>query len=225
MSVTKTFIITTILFTGLIFVGLYHDFNLSGQSTIDPQHLSDQYDPEAKIAIFHGKQIPISNISDDLKTKKAVLGQTAASKTIEINLTTQQLFAYEGSTLIYTFPISSGKWYKTPTGTFYIWTKIRYTKMEGGSKLLNTYYNLPNVPYVMYFANDEIPQWRGFGIHGAYWHNNFGHPMSHGCINLKVSDAAQLYYWVMPDLYGKSSIIATEDNPGTPIIIYGTTPI
>ena len=76
----------------------------------------------------------------------------------------------------------------------------------------------------MYFANDEVPAWRGFGLHGTYWHSNFGHPMSHGCINMKTEEAAQIYYWANPDLKNKKSINATEDNPGTPIIIYGKSP-
>ena len=49
-------------------------------------------------------------------------------------------------------------------------------------------YDLPNVPYVMYF-------YRGYGLHGTYWHNNFGTPMSHGCVNLTLADAKWLYEW------------------------------
>jgi lipoprotein-anchoring transpeptidase ErfK/SrfK len=49
-------------------------------------------------------------------------------------------------------------------------------------------YNLPNVPYTMYF-------YRGYAIHGTYWHNNFGSPMSHGCVNLATPDAQWLYNW------------------------------
>jgi lipoprotein-anchoring transpeptidase ErfK/SrfK len=49
-------------------------------------------------------------------------------------------------------------------------------------------YDLPNVPYVMYF-------YQGYGLHGTYWHHNFGHPMSHGCVNFKTEDAGWLYNW------------------------------
>ncbi len=45
---------------------------------------------------------------------------------------------------------------------------------------------LPDVPYVMYF-------YKGYGLHGTYWHNNFGTPMSHGCINFRIEDAAWVY--------------------------------
>lgn len=49
-------------------------------------------------------------------------------------------------------------------------------------------YRLPHVPYVMYF-------YKGYALHGTYWHNNFGRPMSHGCVNLPTPIAEQLYHW------------------------------
>jgi lipoprotein-anchoring transpeptidase ErfK/SrfK len=58
--------------------------------------------------------------------------------------------------------------------------KYRYADMSGPG------YYLPNVPYVMYF-------YRGYGIHGTYWHNNFGTPMSHGCVNFPTDDAGWLF--------------------------------
>ena len=72
----------------------------------------------------------------------------------------------------------------TPTvaGQFRIQTKLVSTRMRGPG------YDLPNVPYTMYF-------YRGYAIHGTYWHNNFGHPMSHGCVNLRTADAAWLFDW------------------------------
>jgi lipoprotein-anchoring transpeptidase ErfK/SrfK len=63
-----------------------------------------------------------------------------------------------------------------------IYVKYRSANMQGDN------YFLPNVPYVMYF-------YKGYGLHGTYWHNNFGTPMSHGCINLKIDDAGWLYNW------------------------------
>jgi len=94
----------------------------------------------------------------------------------------------EGDTTVGSFLISSGKWSPTPTGEWPIWIKLRYTRMKGGSKALGTYYNLPNVPYTMYYN-------QGYGIHGAYWHNNFGQPMSHGCINMKPEEAGIVFNW------------------------------
>ena len=197
----------------------------SGQDSVNTKSQTGNYDLGKKVAFFNGQEVKQPPYIDrEISYRQNVLGNVSGEKRIEVDLTNQRLYAYEGDRQIYNFLISSGKWNKTPTGTFRIWTKLRFTLMKGGSKLLNTYYYLPNVPYVMYFANDEVPAWRGFGLHGTYWHSNFGHPMSHGCINMKTEEAAQIYYWANPDIKNKKSINATEDNPGTPIIIYGKSP-
>lgn len=183
----------------------------SKQGKIDPNNISDEYDSNAKIAIFNNQQI---DVPSDLLAKetnikgKKVLGDNSVTdnKRIEIDLTKQTLYAYEGDKLIYSYLISSGLWDRTPRGTFHIWTKIRSAKMSGGSKELGTYYYLPNVPYIMYFYNEVARREMGFSLHGTYWHHNFGHPMSHGCINMVTADAAQIFSWA---------------NVGTPVTIYG----
>ena len=85
--------------------------------------------------------------------------------------------------------------------------------MSGGSKDLGTYYYLPNVPHNMFFH-------QGYAIHGAYWHNNFGHPMSHGCVNSPLASVAQLFDWagpvVPPD---QNAVRATAENPGTRVVV------
>ena len=63
--------------------------------------------------------------------------------------------------------------------------------------------------------------YRGFALHGAYWHNNFGHPMSHGCVNEPLADAAKIFDWagpVVPD--GQNAVKATPENPGTRVYIH-----
>ena len=112
------------------------------------------------------------------------------------------------------FPISSGKWAPTPTGTFSIWYKTRSQSMIGGSQELGTYYNLPNVPNNMFF-------YKGYALHGAYWHNNFGHPMSHGCVNEPLANASQIFDWAGPNLApGQGAIRATPENPGTRVVVH-----
>lgn len=100
---------------------------------------------------------------------------------IDINLSQQRLYAYEGESLVNSFIVSTGTW-QTPTvtGTYNIWVKLKSASMSGPG------YYLPDVPYIMYFYKD-------YGIHGTYWHNNFGTPMSHGCVNLTISDAEWVY--------------------------------
>lgn len=190
------------------------------------------YDHLKKTAVFHSTKFAVPkeitqpslsysdlviNIEDSTPTD--VLGsKSQKNKRIEVNLSTQKLNAYEGDKKKMSFDVSTGKWAETPTGEFQIWTKLKYTLMTGGSKDMGTYYYLPNVPYTMYFYKD-------FGIHGAYWHNNFGHPMSHGCVNMRIADAERLFYWANPTLPGKAnSVLATKDNTGTRVVIYGETP-
>lgn len=102
---------------------------------------------------------------------------------IDVDLTKQQVYAYEGTELVNTFIVSTGTWlHPTVTGSYYIYVKYESAPMWGPD------YYLPGVPYIMYF-------YEGYGLHGTYWHNNFGTPMSHGCINLKTEDAEWLFYW------------------------------
>ncbi|CAG0982320.1 Putative L,D-transpeptidase YciB [Anaerolineales bacterium] len=100
---------------------------------------------------------------------------------IDVDLSQQRVYAYEGDVLMNSFIVSTGTW-QTPTvtGEFRIWVKVRSQAMTGPG------YYLPDVPYVMYFYKD-------YGLHGTYWHNNFGTPMSHGCVNLTIPDAEWLY--------------------------------
>jgi hypothetical protein len=198
-------------------------FHFSGQKAINEQELTGFYSPDEKIGVYLGKKFQ-SPYFPPVLARKNVLGAYSENKRIEVDLTNQKLYAFEGTNKVFEFPVSTGLWGRTPTGEFKIWIKLRYTKMEGGSKALGTYYNLPNVPYTMFFYNDQIPKYRGYGIHGTYWHNNFGHPMSHGCVNMKTEEVALLYEWASPDTGNKPSGYATEQNPGTRIIIYGVAP-
>jgi lipoprotein-anchoring transpeptidase ErfK/SrfK len=140
-------------------------------------------------------------------------------------LSTQTVTAFEGDTQVYQFLISSGKWFPTPTGTFHIWGKFRYILMSGGDPALHDDYYLPNVPYVMFFGGDGVPDGDGFSLHGTYWHNNFGHPMSHGCVNMRTEDAAKLFAWTTPTVVGDANYThATKADPGTTVHIFGTPP-
>ena len=153
----------------------------------------------------HGVMPPKMDLSMG-NPSSSVLGTSTApgEKHIYVDLSTQRLYAYQGDSLVMDTFISSGKWDPSPVGNFHIWEKLLATTMAGGSGA--DAYNLPNVPYVMYFYQD-------YGLHGAYWHNNFGHPMSHGCINERITDAKALYDWAD----GPSG-----DQPGTAVSICNT---
>lgn len=148
-----------------------------------------------------------------------VLGENSEEKWIEVDLSTQTLYAHEGNRTVYTFPVSTGlPWLPTVTGEFHIWAKLVSTRMTGGSKTDGTFYDLPNVPYTMYF-------YKGYGIHGAYWHHAFGHPRSHGCVNMDPNDAKTLFYWANPPLpEGKSALFNIPPEQSTRVVVHGTTP-
>lgn len=104
---------------------------------------------------------------------------------VDVNLTTQTLVAYRGADPVFSTLISSGTWaFPTVTGQFRIY--LRYESQDMNGYLLGYDYYLPDVPYVMYFYED-------YALHGTYWHNNFGTPMSHGCVNLATGDAQWLF--------------------------------
>jgi hypothetical protein len=167
--------------------------------------------------IYNNKPVSVPNISlskDENVSPVLGLKTTLGEKHIFVNLATQTLSAYEGSSLFIQTPISSGLWGKTPKGDFTIWSKFRATRMSGGSGA--DYYDLPNVPYVMFFSNNDVSSNAGFSLHGTYWHNNFGHAMSHGCVNMKTTDAAKVFEWADAPVNG---------NKGTKITIYGNPPV
>lgn len=224
----KVFLVAGLFTLGIFIYTKVLPYQLSGQKpiTFTPEKLLGYYDYNDQSAVFHGQKFLSYQIPEpkNIAFNKNVLGENSSNKRIEVDLTNQRVYAYEGDRKVYDFTVSTGKWGRTPTGVFTIANKIRYTKMEGGNAAIGTYYYLPNVPYVMFFGNSEIPASRGFSLHGTYWHSNFGHPMSHGCINMRTSEVEQIYYWAQPDLRGKTSISTTPDNPGTKVIIYGTAP-
>jgi lipoprotein-anchoring transpeptidase ErfK/SrfK len=113
----------------------------------------------------------------------------SSGKWIDINISRQRITAYVGSRIIRRVLVSTGTWrHPTVTGIFRIYAKVHSQAMSGGSRVRGDYYYLPGVPHVMYFYS-------GYAIHGTYWHHNFGHPMSHGCVNLTLSDASWFYNW------------------------------
>ncbi len=183
---------------------------------------SGEFRRETK-AIFNGE--PVAALNEALVpalmayNQAQVLGEVSGEeKWIEVNLTEQKLRAHEGDSIVYEFPVSSGKFAPTPVGEFRIWSKFKYTKMEGGVKGTGTYYYLPNVPYTMYF-------YQGYGIHGTYWHNNFGQPMSHGCVNVSIPDAEKLFYWAEPVMNPEvNSWVVGRDQLGTRVVVHGKAP-
>lgn len=189
--------------------------NASGCGCEDPKTANGNFQYGENKAYFMNQEVtPLLAVLPEPEDL-AVLGEVSPEdKWIEIDLSEQKLTAWEGNNKYMETLVSSGKTGPTPRGEFRIWGKYKYAKMSGGSKENGTYYYLPNVPYIMYFNGS-------YGLHGTYWHNNFGHPMSHGCVNLPTSAAEKLFYWSTPSLpSGKNSISASKDNPGTRVVVH-----
>jgi len=108
---------------------------------------------------------------------------TTSGKSIVVSTGEQRIYAYENGQLVRSHLTSTGL-PDTPTvlGDYRIYVKHVATDMSGPD------YYLPAVPYTMYF-------YQGYGIHGTYWHNNFGRPMSHGCVNLPTEEAKWFFDW------------------------------
>jgi lipoprotein-anchoring transpeptidase ErfK/SrfK len=113
------------------------------------------------------------------------------AKRIVIDRAKEMLYAYDGDTLFMEQAISVGlELTPTPIGNFSIYRKMPDSYMQGPVPgVSDQYYDLPGVPWDLYFTKE------GGAIHGAYWHNNFGRPWSHGCVNLPPAAAERLYEW------------------------------
>jgi lipoprotein-anchoring transpeptidase ErfK/SrfK len=117
----------------------------------------------------------------------------------DINVTKQTLVAYEGTRAVYATLISTGESgledpehsKATKRGIFRFHTKHVSTTMD--SDAVGEEFELRDVPYVQYFE-------QGYALHGAYWHDRFGTPKSHGCINLTPEDARRLFFFTDPPL-------------------------
>ncbi|NOK35119.1 L,D-transpeptidase family protein [Corallococcus exercitus] len=133
---------------------------------------------------------------------------------LDVDLEAQTLIAYEGDRPVYATLISSGKpGTDTPEGLFRIWVKFAEADMTG--RMGSASYRVATVPWTMFFEGD-------FALHTAYWHDRFGEPVSHGCINLAPKDARALYGWTTPEVpTGWSMAHATPDDPGTWVRIRG----
>ena len=136
---------------------------------------------------------------------------------IDISIRDQTLVAYRGKKAVYATLVSTGgggmgdpkTTNSTPRGLFAIFSKHVATKMSGDE--IGSEYLIDDVPYVQYFH-------RGYALHGAFWHDNFGRVQSHGCVNLAPADAAWLFEFTGPEVpdgwhgrYVKSG--------GTPVLI------
>jgi hypothetical protein len=136
----------------------------------------DEWVDDRLLAIVTPDPVPPQGISDD--------------HWININLYEQTLTAYEQGRLVFATMVSTGLpgWWTQP-GTFQVYARLENDDMSGAFAAdRSDYYLLEDVPWVLYFDKARA-------MHGAYWHNGYGLPRSHGCVNLSPTDAHWLYNW------------------------------
>jgi hypothetical protein len=133
-------------------------------------------------------------------------------KHIEIVLDRQVLLAFEWDMLVYAARVATGqKNFESPTGWFHTFHKRPTYHMTGGADEFSVF-DLPGVPWDSYVTDG------GVAIHGTYWHNDFGHPHSHGCINMSPQDAKWIYRWTLPTVPSGERLVL-EPGIGTRVLI------
>jgi hypothetical protein len=138
-------------------------------------------------------------------------GVAADERWVHVDLSEQTLVAYEGDRPVFGTLVSTGRaGFETPTGTFRIQSKHVSTTMDDTESATEAY-SIEDVPWTMYFEGS-------YALHGAFWHDSFGHVRSHGCVNLAPADARWIFQWTAPTLPpGWHGVIATARRPGTAV--------
>lgn len=151
--------------------------------------------------------------ADDVKIERPVAlpaGLKPGERWIDVDLDTQILVAYEGDLAVYATLISAGlKDTPTETGVYRVWKKVAETDMKGLSG--EDPYSVATVPWTQFFSPEQ-----GLALHTAYWHDRFGQPKSHGCVNLAPRDARWLYFFTDPQVPpGWSMAAGVVEAPGS----------
>ncbi|MBG0787596.1 MAG: L,D-transpeptidase [Anaerolineaceae bacterium] len=153
---------------------------------LDDKFYQSYYVPARTIRLV--PDVELTAISPELR---------ADEKSILVDLNSQMLTAYENDRIVFQSRISSGVrlsegGFATPRGLFHTMRKRPCRHMSNPPNEYGSGFDLPGVPWVSYFTGD------GIAFHGAYWHNNYGVPSSHGCINMAPQAAKWIYRWTLP---------------------------
>jgi hypothetical protein len=145
------------------------------------------------------------------------------NKHIEVDLTKQIAIAFEDDKPVFTARVATGGRYRTPEGVhnFYtipgehrIFRKIAGQLMAGGTAGFDGYY-LPGIGWVSYFTSS------GIAFHATYWHNDYGAPRSHGCVNMLPEDAQWVFRWTMPGYPAtEQRMLATTRDQGSHVKVF-----
>ena len=144
-----------------------------------------------------------------------------SEKWVDVDLSSKTLVLFVGDKPVYAALISPGKRsrnkkkdHATPTGAWRIREKHVAVTMDGDGASGDLPYSIEDVPYVAYFKGS-------YALHGAFWHQNFGREMSHGCVNLAPNDAKHVFNWVEPRTpRGWHGVYSSPDHPGSMVVIH-----
>jgi lipoprotein-anchoring transpeptidase ErfK/SrfK len=127
---------------------------------------------------------------------------------IDVNIVKKILTLYKDDQVVMATYIATGS-LETPTisGSYNIWLKMKKTRMTGAPPIATHEYDLPNVPWVMYYQGS-------YSVHGTYWHDDFGTQRSAGCTNITQGDAKYIFDLTGPKIGNLDSIRPTASNPG-----------
>ena len=139
------------------------------------------------------------------------LSPDVIDKRIEVDLGNQRIIAYEDNRPVFTSRTATGYFEgDTPIGEYRVERKQPSRHMSSDSE--GNSFDLPGVPWVCYIS------WTGVSLHGTYWHNNYGTPLSHGCINLNPKAAKWIYRWTIP--HAPLNKEHVESDYGTRVVVY-----
>ncbi len=139
-------------------------------------------------------------------------GVTGSERWIAVDIEEQLLLAYEGAQLMRVIPCSTGKRGNTHKGAYRIQKKLRRQHMH----LRMNRVRVEDVQWVMYYDKEDA-----IAIHSAYWHDDFGTPVSHGCVNLPPEDARWLFEWSEPVALPTDSVrFPLPRDSGTRVIVF-----
>ena len=155
------------------------------------------------------------------RSEMAPIHPFVGQKRIEVDLSQQTLTCYEGDRIAFTTLVASGLGGElaTPAGEKYVLLKQPSRHMSnqpypGGPETVGDIFDLPGIPWNTFFDLS------GTAIHGTYWHNDFGIPRSHGCLNVSCEAARWIYRWAHPIGGYEDAFIQSDQRVGTPIHIF-----
>jgi L,D-transpeptidase-like protein len=178
-----------------------------------------EYGAERYVQARSGQWLKSSELRTAAKASKLPAWASRKAKWIDLSIVNQTLVLWEGDVPVFATLVSTGrdgmgdpqKTLSTPMGTFRVYQKHITTTMD--SSVADHEFELRDVPWVMYFKG-------GYALHAAYWHDDFGHVRSHGCVNMSPIDARRTFLWSSPDVPDHWHAAYTTDALEQGTIVY-----